>query len=291
MHVWVWSETNSASKNNADEGQTFVPQSITSSSDFEGFATGLFPLMSSKDLGRVLKAYFISPVTEGPLFGTSGDSGPTALNQSSFAIGQQQRANNLYAETTFVCPSYWLATAYSRFNRGGAIDSSAKKGWRYQFSVPPSEHGADLDAYMAFNREALGEGTMTEAVRKAVQLAWGRFIIHSDPTLPDDIVESLTMSANGTTTEDDLWAIATGNWPEWSTEGADAYQMLNINTTGGVPKIISWTPVDGTAINVTQMIDPGLEGRFRVVDAWSWEGGRGERCDLWRTLGASVPER
>lgn len=83
--------------------------------------------MSSTDLDRLSKTYFIPPVVEGPLFGTLGDSGPSALNQSTFAIGQQQRANNLYAETTFVCPSYWLATAYSRLGSGTGNDTTAKR--------------------------------------------------------------------------------------------------------------------------------------------------------------------
>lgn len=157
--------------------------------------------------------------------------------------------------------------------------------------MPPSEHGADLDAYMAFNREAMGEGTMTEPVRKAIQLAWGRFIIHDDPTLSHDIVASLTMSADGTTTGDDISAIASGSWTEWFADGTQGYRMLNINMTGGVPKVISWTPVGGTAINVTQMVDPGLGGQFRMVDATNWEGGRGRRCDLWRNLGPAVPEK
>lgn len=295
VRVVLWmrtcDQTNDANKNNADEGQGFVRQNITSTSDFEDFTKSLFPRMSSQDLERLFLAYSISPIVQGPLFSTLGDSGPTALNQSSFATGQQQRANNLYAETTFVCPSYWLASAYSHADSGWGRDSPVKKAWKYQFSVPPSEHGADLDAYQAFNREALGKGTMTEAVRKAVQLAWGRLIIYNDPTLPDDIVTSLTKTANGTRTGDDLFAIISRNWSEWSDVMANGHQMLNINMTGGVPEIISWTPADGTAINVTQLISPGLEGRFSIVDAWSWEGGRGGRCELWSTLGASVPEK
>lgn len=63
-----------------------------------------------------------------------------------------------------------------------------------------------------------------------------------------------------------------------------------MSRTGGVPDVISWTPVGGTPINITQMVSPGLQARFRTVNAESWEGGRGERCALWRHLGANVPE-
>lgn len=261
----------------------FVPQNISSASDFEEFAAALFPKMSKETLDQLYSAYSIAPVLPGPIFSTLGDTGPTALNQSEFAIGQQQRANNLYAETTFMCPSYWLANAYSP-----SPQQPNKMSWKYQFSVPPSEHGADLDAYQSSTREALGEGTMTDAARKAVQMAWGRFIINDNPTLPQSLIKQLTTTANGTRTADNLSAIATGNWPQWS---AGTQRMLNINMTGGVPDMISWTPLVGKTVNVTQMIGPGLEARFRTVDAWSWEGGRGARCELWKKLGSSVPER
>lgn len=262
----------------------FVPQNISTASDFDDFTAGLFPLMPSATLDQLHSAYSIAPVVSGPIFSTLGDIGPTALNQSGFAIGQQQRANNLYAETTFVCPSYWLANAYSPSSR-----QPNKRSWKYQFSVPPSEHGADLDAYQSFTREALGQGTMTDVARKAVQLAWGRFIINNDPTVPPSLIEELTIAENGTHTGDNLSAIATGNWAQWSDDCRR--HMLNINMTGGVPDIIDWTPVVGNIVNVTQMIGPGLEARFRMVDAWSWEGGRGERCEFWKNFGSSVPER
>lgn len=133
---------------------------------------------------------------------------------------------------------------------------------------------------------------MNEAARTAVQLAWGRFIIYDDPTLPPDIVGSLTTACNGSSTQDELSAMMTGVWPNWldtSVEGG-GYKMLNINMTGGHSETLSYTFGDGTIVNLTQMIGPGLEARFDVVDAWSWEGMRGRRCELWRDLGASVPE-
>lgn len=280
------------SGNNANEGPGFVPQSVTTVPGFRKYTRTLFPLMSTSDLNRVDEAYWIPPTVPGPLFSTSGSSVPTALNQSEYAIGQQQRVNNLYAETTFVCPSYWLSGAFSEPSSSRGERSPTKQAWKYQFSVPPSEHGADLDAYQAFNREALGQGTMNEAARTAVQLAWGRFIIYDDPTLPPDIVGSLTTACNGSSTQDELSAMMTGVWPNWldtSVEGG-GYKMLNINMTGGHSETLSYTFGDGTIVNLTQMIGPGLEARFDVVDAWSWEGMRGRRCELWRDLGASVPE-
>lgn len=46
---------------------------------------------------------------------------------------------NIYAETTFVCPSYWMAAAYNDYGRSA---------YKYQYSVPPSTHALDVAACM-----------------------------------------------------------------------------------------------------------------------------------------------
>lgn len=153
------------------------------------------------------------------------------------ASSNHQRANNLYAETTFICPSYWLADAFSCSTPAARCGRNAtRNAWNYQFSVPPSEHGADLNSYQAFNREALGLGSMTEAARKAIQLAWGRFIIHDDPTLPATVVADMVtaVSAGGNHTRDDIHAISTVKWTEWH-QSSPGRGMLNVNMAGGVP--------------------------------------------------------
>jgi len=90
-----------------------------------------------------------------PGFATSGTTNPTALNESSFGTGQQQRADvsiysllapqsktltayqNVYAETTFVCPSYWLTEAFT---------NNGRVGYKYQYSVVGAEHNRDVAA-------------------------------------------------------------------------------------------------------------------------------------------------
>ena len=241
--------------------------------------------MNNETLSKLASVYNIPPTIPGHLFSTTGSSGPTALNQSEFGIGQQQRANNLYAETTFVCSSYWLASAYSSQKTG-----RAKESWKYQYSVPPSEHGADLDAYEAINREALGLGTLSPGFREAVQKIWGRFIIFDDPTLPASVVKDITTVPNGTLTGDDLGAAGEGAWPRWEDDTDNGYKMLNLNMTGGHETQIIWGSADGVKINVTQYAGPGLVARFDIVDAWSWEGDRGARCKFWADIGKFVPE-
>jgi hypothetical protein len=200
----------------------------------------------------------------------------------------------MYAETTFVCPSYWLASAYSNQpSYNSRRNGETKQSWKYQYSVPPSEHGADLDAYYAINREALGLGTLSPAFRTAVQQIWGRFVIYNDPTLPASLVTNLTTFANGTSSGDNLTAAITGNWPVWeggNSDGGGAYKMLNLNMTGGHATQITWTAGDGTMVNVTQYAGPGLRAKLDVVDAWTWEGGRGARCEFWASIGTEVPE-
>lgn len=83
------------SGNNADEGPYFVQQNIRSEDDFLGFLRRMFPLFTNDDISKVLRYY---PSTNDSVdlkdlrFATLGDGGPTALNVSSYATGQLQRA-------------------------------------------------------------------------------------------------------------------------------------------------------------------------------------------------------
>ena len=90
------------------------------------------------------------PVTDDPNAAKSaalGYTGPTAPNESQLATGQQQRANNIYAEMTFVCPSYWLAEAFS---------DKGRTSFKYQYSVPLATHEADVSGY--FGPAAVTQG-------------------------------------------------------------------------------------------------------------------------------------
>ena len=42
--------------------------------------------------------------------------------------------------------------------------------------------------------------------------------------------------------------------------------------------------------NVTVMVGPTLRNDISLVNAYTWEGGRGYRCDFWRSVGPIVPE-
>jgi hypothetical protein len=89
-----------------------------------------FPDFSNDDIAKVLLYY---PSTNASAdsatakFATSGSGPATAINVSEIATGQRQRAYNIIAETTIVCPGYWLAEAFS----GGG-----RKAYKYQYSLP-----------------------------------------------------------------------------------------------------------------------------------------------------------
>lgn len=46
---------------------------------------------------------------------------------------------------------------------------------------------------------------------------------------------------------------------------------------------------EGNSINVTERRGPGLRNDFQLVNAFTWEGGRGVRCGFW-SMGVLVPE-
>lgn len=236
--------------NNANEGPSFTPQTIKTEDDLVAWLELTFPLFSNKDVSQILETY---PTTNAsvdpsaPLFATLGDSGPTALNQSSVATGQQQRANNIYAETTFVCPSYWMAEAYS--------GKSGFSSYKYQYSVPVATHGQDVSGY--FGPAALGQGPDFEY---AFMNIWGNFITNNNPSISNEIANG--GSSNSTTSN------AASMWPTFN---INAPYQLNLNETGGAPVVVSLS----ATINATELVGPTLRNDFRLVNAYTWEGGRG----------------
>ncbi|KAF3031626.1 hypothetical protein E8E12_001315 [Didymella heteroderae] len=145
--------------NNANEGPLFTPPNITTEPSLRTWLHRTLPEFSDEDVDRALRYYPGSNASSCPQsyqIATNGIVGPSALDQSSLATGQQQHANvwprfsdhlhacllarvqNIYAELTFVCPSYWLAEAYS---------SQGRTAYKYQFSALPGTHASDLHAY------------------------------------------------------------------------------------------------------------------------------------------------
>lgn len=47
--------------------------------------------------------------------------------------------------------------------------------------------------------------------------------------------------------------------------------------------------MQNAADSATEYMEPGLKNDFTLVNAYSWEGGRGSRGDFWRSIGVSMP--
>lgn len=252
--------------NNANEGAPLTPTILTGN-DFQQYVKTTFPSLTAADKSLLLQIYkFDNANTDlsAPLFDTLGDRGPTALTQSEFATGQKQRAFNLNSEVTYTCPGYWLAEAFS--GRG-------KQSWKYQYSVTPGYHGADLTAYFSINAT-----TPTPDFIYAFQKIWGSFIMHDSPVIP--VLEAVGNATNATVPR------GPGNNLQWPSYDSRSSVQMNLNTTGGTVKSVPVTP--DYSYNLRE--GPGVTNDFRLVNADTWEGGRGARCRFWRDVAARVPE-
>ncbi|PNP52698.1 hypothetical protein THARTR1_06762 [Trichoderma harzianum] len=248
--------------NNANEGPLFVPPFISTLADITNWLHAEFPSLSDTQISSILA---MNPnnanTTTGPLFETNGVTGLTAVKVSQDANGQQQRANNIYAEATFVCPSYWMASAYT---------SKGRQSWHYQFSVPFASHTTDMNAYFGPSTPNLSTDFIL-----AFRRIWGNFITKGNPSITNTI-------ANGASSSNPNAANGASTWPAWTETSP---KQLNLNETGGVP--YSFTTQWG--VHVTQFQQPGLRNAISVVPADTWEGGRGTRCNFYQTLASSIP--
>lgn len=180
------------------------------------------------------------------------------------ATGLQQTVFDIYAESVFDCPSYWLADAFA----GG----HTKESWKYQYSVAPAYHGADLTAYFS-----IGATTPTRGLIHAFQKIWGNFIINNTPVI--SIVDAKGGADNSTVPQGANGDIS---WPRWNRSSP---LLMNLNTTGGT--MVYEKVTDHLSYWVQE--GPGVTNDFSLADASKWEGGRGKRCEFWRSVGHRVP--
>ena len=240
---------------------------ILTANDFLRYVKITFPYLTAADQSRLLQVYnFDESNTDlsAPLFDTLGDRGPTALTQSEFATGQKQRAWNLNSEVTYTCPGYWFAEAFS---------GAGRQSWKYQYSVTPAYHGADLTAYFSINAT-----TPTPDFIYAFQKMWGNFIVHNSPVVPATVAAG--NATNATVPQ------GPGNNLLWPTYSDSSPIQMNLNTTGGTVKNVPVTP----DFSYNLRLGPGVTNDFRLVNADTWEGGRGSRCRFWRDVAPRVPE-
>ena len=155
------------SGNNANEGPDFVPQNITTEAAVVSWLHEIFPMFTVDDVAKVLLYYPSTAIEVSNAMAVLDAANPS----SNDAAIQQQRANDIYSESVFVCPSYWLAEAYSTNNR---------QAFKYQYSVLPALHGTDFNAYFGRPVPYLGAKFMSY-----FQRIWGNFIRHNNPSVDD----------------------------------------------------------------------------------------------------------
>jgi hypothetical protein len=254
------------SGNLANEGVPLSPYA-KSLAEFRAYVNTTFPHFSADDKAALEAQYSYAGDDEttdpsAPLFATSGTTSLTAVNQSTFGTGQQQRTFNVFAEYAFDCPSYWLASAFSNAS------------WKYQFSAPPAYHGFDL--------QALWSGTKMpgKSFKHAFRKMWGNFIVFDDPRIS---VADAKGGAVDSEVPEDVDGTGIVEWPVWKENGMEV--LLNLNTTGGVA---TWTNVTAE-LRYQVYMDPGVANVVKLADAYEWEGGRGRRCEWWAEMAQKVP--
>ncbi|KAK6853932.1 carboxylesterase [Apiospora arundinis] len=263
--------------NNLNEGAVFTPQNVKNEHAFRGFLRSNYPLLSPENVSSILDLYGLPEDAKDIFVDSNGRTPPFSTTNSEFGFGWQQVANNFYAEATFVCPSYWLADAYTKKR----ITKEAK-AWRYQYSASPASHGNDVQP--VFNLASPAVANMPREFLDGLQRAWGNFVVHGVPSLAPVSLESEVAAANIPPHHG-----SHATWPQWAgKEGQD--HMLNFNVTGGVP-VPTYNQLDGVNIttyayaNGKNGTGSPLEAVFEVVDGAAWEGGRGRRCQLLADLG------
>ncbi|CAI4218847.1 unnamed protein product [Parascedosporium putredinis] len=249
--------------NVANEGPLFVPHTITTEADLKAWLALEFPNFTTAQINSVLAANPNSAVTSatGPRYETNGVSGANHLQVSADANGQQQRGNAILGESTFVCPSYWMAEAYT---------GNSKKAYHYQMSVPFSSHATDVAVIFGPRPENVGADYAL-----AVQRIWGNFVTGSNPSITNAI-------ANGASSSSPSASNPASAWPAWTVSNP---QLVNLNQTGGV----AYTATSQWGTSVTQFKAPGQLNAISASNADTWEGGRGTRCDFWLGISASIP--
>ena len=260
-------DTNNPPQNNANDGVPLTNPNVVTRSKFNDYIASTFPRFTKSDISLLNTIYQTKdsqPVDNGPRYDTIGTSGPTALNQSEMATGLQQTVLNIFAETTFDCPAQWLAQAFSH---------GPRQAWKYQYSVTPAYHGADLAAYFS-----AGVSWPDAGFRTAFQKFWGQFIMADSP-----VIALRDATANMSNASVPIGANGTIDWPPYSPR--HPFQM-DLNTTGGylIPDVVT------SNLSYWLREGDGIVNNFRLVNASSWEGGRGARCDFWRAVSERVPQ-
>ncbi|KAK8035493.1 carboxylesterase [Apiospora rasikravindrae] len=251
--------------NNANEGVPLTNPEVSTKNAYDAFISSTFPNFTAEDKGTLDSIYQITqsePGNNRTRFDTLGDQGPTALTVSEMATGLQQTVFNIAAESLFDCPAQWLAEAFSadpRTKNNNTSSNCSRRAWKYQYSVTPAFHGADLPSYFPIAPVDAANPRQADFDR-AIQKIWGSFIVTGSPVI--SLADATAGVGNAT-------APADGDnidWPAYTL--SEPYQM-DLNTTGGHITLVTVTP----DLSYYERSGSVIVNTFRLVNATSWEGG------------------
>lgn len=150
-----------------------------------------------------------------------------------------------------------------------AYSGSGRNSYRYQYSVVPALHGNDVVGYFGPPSNIQSPGFV-----KAFMNIYGNFVTRNNPSISAALIY-------GNNSESSLMQNNAENWPKFS---ASTPYQINLNQTGRTASTYLYL-----GVNATILTDPGLKNDFSKVNTYTWEGGRGKRCDFWRSVSSILP--
>jgi len=154
-----------------------------------------------------------------------------------------------------------------------AYAGNGRTSYKYEFSPLPGVHGADVRGYFG----PLGGVTYLSAdFQRAFMQTWGNFVTQINPSIPASVAAG---SSNGTATTN-----VASQWPAFSV--AEPYQLV-LNQTGG--QLFTDTSRRLAPVDTSYFVQPGLVNNFTLGNAYTWEDGRGVRCDFLRSVAEIIP--
>jgi carboxylesterase type B len=236
---------------NANEGPLFVPDGINTVEDLKAWLHEAFPTFSDADIEKVLA---VNPAPDTPVDPNAPKYETNGLTGATAVTVSQVATGHQQRAANIYAEAIFICPSY------WINDAYEGRSYHVQYSVPFASHGTDVPAYF-------GPETPNQPAEfvQAYRQMWGNYIKTGNPSIRSER--------------------AANPFPVWF-EGSRLGEstMLNLNTTGGTPYIAA-TQYG----NVTQFMEPGLENDFKRVNAYTWEGGRGKRCDFWKSMAPKIP--
>jgi len=117
---------------------------------------------------------------------------------------------------------------------------------------------------------------------------WGNFITQNDPSISNTIAAGASsISTSNSSSSSQAPENPISKWPKYNIH---APYQINLNETGGEEYSQLVFGFRDRLFFAQEYRGPGLRNNISLVDAYSWEGGRGARCQFWREVGGRVPE-